>query len=228
MILRFHLFIIEEIPSLSNPSLKTIHLLGSRSQTNEYDSKCYQYNISTESIYCANLNSAIYDVSFLSPYSDSPICYISGLVPCPQNYTSNTGYYPNCCRYCINNFFNETIKIISLFPCLVSYDLLQLEHNMTQFNNSGLSKAFFSCSFKYITTITLPECYPNGYIQWIISGSNGTSIIFSNTSFSIEGNRIVSNISLLSIVLKQINTTNTKNVNILIIFKILIFFLKFV
>ena len=82
-------------------------MYGSLSITNEYDNSCYAFNVSIPSKFCNLKNMTIYNLTnFLYV---STLCYRNGLIQCPVNYTSITGYYPNCCKIC--KIKNMTIYI---------------------------------------------------------------------------------------------------------------------
>ena len=81
--------------------LRNITVFGSMSQTNEFDPYCWIFELSTQAIFCLNYNMVAYKQTFGGTTTS---CYRTGLVPCPTNHTSSTGYYPNCCRYCKNDF----------------------------------------------------------------------------------------------------------------------------
>ena len=138
-------------------------------------------------------------------------CYMSSEIQCPINYTSITGYYPGCCRIC-ERFFKLIIPISKIFLRIiypVSYEYLT--PISTTFLNLSLSNAGFECSFQYISNISLPECTPSGYVQWIIA-DNKTKSIVANASLNIKGNTIISDIKLLSIISNPILESKNKTV----------------
>ena len=184
--------------------MKNVTIYGSLSLTNEYDTACYSVNVSILSTYCSNLKMTIYNFNnFLFVTS---LCYQNGLIPCPINYASTTGYYPNCCEICkiylfkiyLFKLFKNPIKILVNYSNLTAKPIIFLYSNIVKSN--------FTCIFEYPKIIQLPGCKPKGYIQWLTTMGNITQ-----NNFTTQGYQIFSTIGFVDILANQLFTANTLN-----------------